>query len=133
MKKVAFKILFISLCIITFTSFSFANGDNKNKINPDEVKLIKQNGSTRSGDTIELAAYSDGINTIEIYVDGYTGNILVHVFGGRTSMQRSIYISELESGIIDISTLRNATYNISIEVDGEVYEGTFNKVSSIGR
>lgn len=133
MKKVAFKTLFVSLCIITFTSFSFANGDNKNNINPDEVKLIKQNGSTRSEDSIELTAYSDGINTIEIYVDGYAANILVHVFGGRTSMQRSIYVSELECGIIDISTLRDATYNISIEVEGEVYEGTFNKVSSIGR
>ncbi|MPM37585.1 hypothetical protein SDC9_84203 [bioreactor metagenome] len=62
----------------------------------------------------------------------FTGTAVVQIIGGRTSAQYYFDVNEMGYEVINIGTLRAATYTIRIILDNEVYEGTFTK-EAVGR
>jgi hypothetical protein len=80
---------------------------------------------------VEVTATTDGKTAVAISVVDFTGTAVVQIIGGRTSAQYYFDVNEMGYEVINIGTLRAATYTIRIILDNEVFEGTFVKVPII--
>jgi len=120
------------ICSTLFFS-SFAVSET-NKVNDelDKIALSRSGGTTRGVTDVEVAATTDGKTTVAISVTDFTGTAVVQIIGGRTSAQYYFDVNEMGYEVINIGTLRAATYTIRIILDSEVYEGTFVK-EAVGR
>jgi hypothetical protein len=125
---------FYTMALICSTLFfsSFTVTEN-NKVNDqqDKIVLSKIGGTTRGVTGVEVAATTDGKTTVAISVVDFTGTAVVQIIGGRTSAQYYFDVNEMGYEVINIGTLRAATYTIRIILDNEVFEGTFVKVPII--
>jgi hypothetical protein len=125
---------FYTMALICSTLFfsSFAVTET-NKVNDqsEHIGLSRIGGTTRGVTGVEVAATTDGKTTVAISVTDFTGTAVVQIIGGRTSAQYSFYVNEMGYEVINIGTLREATYTIRIILDNEVFEGTFVKVPII--
>jgi hypothetical protein len=127
--------LFYTMALICSTLFfsSFAVSET-NKVNDEQDKILlsRIGGTTRGVTDVEVAATTDGKTTVAISVVDFTGTAVVQITGGRTSAQYYFDVNEMGYEVINIGTLRAATYTIRIILDSEVYEGTFVK-EAVGR
>ncbi|MGI6135649.1 MAG: hypothetical protein ACOYD8_08290 [Petrimonas mucosa] len=125
---------FYTMALICSTLFfsSFAVTET-NKVNDQQDKIVfsKTGGTTRGVTGVEVTATTDGKTAVAISVTDFTGTAVVQIIGGRTSAQYSFYVNEMGYEVINIGTLREATYTIRIILDNEVFEGTFVKVPII--
>ena len=126
---------FYTMALICSTLFfsSFAVTET-NKVNDQQDKIVfsKIGGTTRGVTGVEVAATTDGKTTVAISVVDFTGTAVVQIIGGRTSAQYYFDVNEMGYEVINIGTLRAATYTIRIILDSEIYEGTFTK-EAVGR
>ncbi|MPM11396.1 hypothetical protein SDC9_57739 [bioreactor metagenome] len=123
----------IALICSALLSSSFVSAET-NKVNDqqDHIVLSKIGGTTRGVTGVEVTGTTDGKTNVAISVMDYTGTVIVQIIGGRTSAQYYIEVNEMGYEVINIGTLRAATYTIRIILGNEVYEGTFVK-ESVGR
>jgi hypothetical protein len=127
--------LFYTMALICSTLFfSSFTVTETNKVNDQQDKIVfsKIGGTTRGVTGVEVAATTDGKTTVAISVVDFTGTAVVQIIGGRTSAQYYFDVNEMGYEVINIGTLRAATYTIRIILDNEVYEGTFTK-EAVGR
>lgn len=99
----------------------------------DEIKLTKQNGSTRSASLYELTVYSDNETYVEIVVSNYNGDVSIYFEGGRSSINQNMYVNGRGIDYIDFNRLRGGIYTITIIIDGDIYEGLIVKEVTGGR
>lgn len=99
----------------------------------DEIKLTKQNGSTRSASLYELTVYSDNETYVEIVVSNYNGDVSISFEGGRSSINQNMYVNGVGTDYIDFNRLRGGIYTITIIIDGDIYEGLIVKEVTGGR
>lgn len=99
----------------------------------DEIKLTKQNGSTRSASLYELTVYSDNETYVEIVVSNYNGDVSIYFEGGRSSINQNMYVNGRGIDYIDFNRLRGGIYTITIVIDGDIYEGLIVKEVTGGR
>lgn len=99
----------------------------------DEIKLTKQNGSTRSASLYELTVYSDNETYVEIVVSNYNGDVSISFEGGRSSINQNMYVNGRGIDYIDFNRLRGGIYTITIIIDGDIYEGLIVKEVTGGR
>lgn len=99
----------------------------------DEIKLTKQNGSTRSASLYELTVYSDNETYVEIVVSNYNGDVSISFEGGRSSINQNMYVNGVGTDYIDFNRLRGGVYTITIVIDGDIYEGLIVKEVTGGR
>lgn len=99
----------------------------------DEIKLTKQNGSTRSASLYELTVYSDNETYVEIVVSNYNGDVSIYFEGGRSFINQNMYVNGVGTDYIDFNRLRGGVYTITIVIDGDIYEGLIVKEVTGGR
>lgn len=123
----------IALICSALLSSSFVSAET-NKVNDqqDHIVLSKIGGTTRGVTGVEVTGTTDGKTNVTISVTDYTGTAIVQIIGGRTSAQYYMEVDEMGYEVINIGTLRAATYTIRIILGNEVYEGTFVK-ETVGR
>ncbi|HMM16043.1 MAG TPA: hypothetical protein PKC47_00700 [Petrimonas sp.] len=128
------KLFYTMVLICSTLFFSSFTVTETNKVNDqqDHIALSRIGGTTRGVTGVELAATTDGKTTVAISVVDFTGTAVVQIIGGRTSAQYYFDVNEMGYEVINIGTLRAATYTIRIILDNEVYEGTFTK-EAVGR
>ncbi|MEA5043853.1 MAG: hypothetical protein VB075_04655 [Petrimonas sp.] len=128
------KLFYTMVLICSTLFFSSFTVTETNKVNDqqDHIALSRIGGTTRGVTGVELAASTDGKTTVAISVVDFTGTAVVQIIGGRTSAQYYFDVNEMGYEVINIGTLRAATYTIRIILDNEVYEGTFTK-EAVGR
>ena len=128
------KLFYTMVLICSTLFFSSFTVTETNKVNDqqDHIALSRIGGTTRGVTGVELAATTDGKTTVAISVVDFTGTAVVQIIGGRTSAQYYFDVNEMGYEVINIGTLRAATYTIRIILDSEVYEGTFTK-EAVGR
>lgn len=129
--KTRFFYMMALVCSTLFFSSFTVTENNKVNDQQDKIVLSKIGGTTRGVTGVEVAATTDGKTTVAISVVDFTGTAVVQIIGGRTSAQYSFYVNEMGYEVINIGTLREATYTIRIILDNEVFEGTFVKVPII--
>lgn len=120
------------ICSTLFFSSFVVTETNKVNDQSDKIGLSRIGGTTRGVTGVEVAATTDGKTTVAISVVDFTGTAVVQIIGGRTSAQYYFDVNEMGYEVINIGTLRAATYTIRIILDNEVYEGTFTK-EAVGR
>jgi hypothetical protein len=113
-----------------FSSNTLAETTKVNDLQ-DHIALSRSGGTTRGVTGVEVTATTDGKTGVAISVTDFTGTAVVQIIGGRTSAQYSFYVNEMGYEVINIGTVREATYTIRIILDNEVFEGTFVKVPII--
>ena len=130
MKTRFFYMMALVCSTLFFSSFAVTE---TNKVNDQQDKIVfsKTGGTTRGVTGVEVTATTDGKTAVAISVTDFTGTAVVQIIGGRTSAQYSFYVNEMGYEVINIGTLREATYTIRIILDNEVFEGTFVKVPII--
>lgn len=123
----------IALICSALLSSSFVSAET-NKVNDqqDHIVLSKIGGTTRGVTGVEVTGTTDGKTNVTISVTDYTGTAIIQIIGGRTSAQYYMEVDEMGYEVINIGTLRAATYTIRIILGNEVYEGTFVK-ETVGR
>ncbi len=128
------KLSFTMALICGALFFSSLAVAETNKINDqsDHIGLSRIGGTTRGMTGTEVTATTDGKTTVAISVVDFTGTAVVQIIGGRTSAQYYFDVNETGYEVINIGTLRAATYTIRIILDNEVYEGSFTK-ETVGR
>ena len=128
------KFFYTMALICSTLFFSSLAVTETNKVNDelDKIALSRSGGTTRGVTDVEVAATTDGRTTVAISVTDFTGTAVVQIIGGRTSAQYYFDVNEMGYEVINIGTLRAATYTIRIILDSEVYEGTFVK-EAVGR
>jgi hypothetical protein len=133
MKTRFFYMMALVCSTLFFSSFTVSSVDEITEIKDqqDKILLSRTGGTTRGVTGVEVAATTDGKTTVAISVVDFTGTAVVQIIGGRTSAQYSFYVNEMGYEVINIGTLREATYTIRIILDNEVFEGTFVKVPII--
>lgn len=119
------------ICSTLFFSSNTLAETNKVNDDLDHIALSRIGGTTRGVTGVEVTATTDGKTAVAISVTDFTGTAVVQIIGGRTSAQYSFYVNEMGYEVINIGTLREATYTIRIILDNEVFEGTFVKVPII--
>lgn len=119
------------ICSTLFFSSNTLAETNKVNDLQDHIALSRSGGTTRGVTGVEVTATTDGKTAVAISVTDFTGTAVVQIIGGRTSAQYSFYVNEIGYEVINIGTLREATYTIRIILDNEVFEGTFVKVPII--
>jgi len=119
------------ICSTLFFSSNTLAETNKVNDLQDHIALSRSGGTTRGVTGVEVTATTDGKTAVAISVTDFTGTAVVQIIGGRTSAQYSFYVNEMGYEVINIGTLREATYTIRIILDNEVFEGTFVKVPII--
>lgn len=125
MKRNLFFVLMILCAIPLFSSFEIFDTNEVNS-QQDKINLTRLGGTTRSTDIV-VNATTDSQTTIAVSVTGFTGTAVVQIVGGRTSAQYYFDVNEMGYEVINIGTLRPATYTLRIILDTEIYEGTFVK------
>ncbi len=130
--KTRFFYMMALVCSTLFFSSFTVTENNKVNDQQDKIVLSKIGGTTRGVTGVEVAATTDGKTTVAISVVDFTGTAVVQIIGGRTSAQYYFDVNEMGYEVINIGTLRAATYTIRIILDNEVYEGTFTK-EAVGR
>lgn len=123
----------IALICSALLSSSFVSAET-NKVNDqqDKIAFSKSGGTTRGVTGVEVTGTTDGKTNVTISVTDYIGTAIVQIIGGRTSAQYYMEVDEMGYEVINIGTLRAATYTIRIILGNEVYEGTFVK-ETVGR
>jgi hypothetical protein len=129
--KTRFFYMMALVCSTLFFSSFTVTENNKVNDQQDKIVLSKIGGTTRGVTGVEVAATTDGKTTVAISVVDFTGTAVVQIIGGRTSAQYYFDVNEMGYEVINIGTLRAATYTIRIILDNEVFEGTFVKVPII--
>jgi hypothetical protein len=129
--KTRFFYMMALICSTLFFSSFTVTENNKVNDQQDKIVLSKIGGTTRGVTGVEVAATTDGKTTVAISVVDFTGTAVVQIIGGRTSAQYYFDVNEMGYEVINIGTLRAATYTIRIILDNEVFEGTFVKVPII--
>ncbi len=120
------------ICSTLFFSSNTLAETNKVNDDLDHIALSRIGGTTRGVTGVEVTATTDGKTAVAISVTDFTGTAVVQIIGGRTSAQYYFDVNEMGYEVINIGTLRAATYTIRIILDNEVYEGTFTK-EAVGR
>lgn len=129
--KTRFFYMMALICSTLFFSSFAVTETNKVNDQSDKIGLSRIGGTTRGVTGVEVTATTDGKTAVAISVTDFTGTAVVQIIGGRTSAQYSFYVNEMGYEVINIGTLREATYTIRIILDNEVFEGTFVKVPII--
>lgn len=129
--KTRFFYMMALICSTLFFSSNTLAETNKVNDLQDHIALSRSGGTTRGVTGVEVTATTDGKTAVAISVTDFTGTAVVQIIGGRTSAQYSFYVNEIGYEVINIGTLREATYTIRIILDNEVFEGTFVKVPII--
>ncbi|MFY9172591.1 hypothetical protein [Petrimonas mucosa] len=129
--KTRFFYMMALICSTLFFSSNTLAETNKVNDDLDHIALSRIGGTTRGVTGVEVTATTDGKTAVAISVTDFTGTAVVQIIGGRTSAQYSFYVNEMGYEVINIGTLREATYTIRIILDNEVFEGTFVKVPII--
>lgn len=129
--KTRFFYMMALICSTLFFSSNTLAETNKVNDDRDHIALSRIGGTTRGVTGVEVTATTDGKTAVAISVTDFTGTAVVQIIGGRTSAQYSFYVNEMGYEVINIGTLREATYTIRIILDNEVFEGTFVKVPII--
>ncbi|SFU44100.1 hypothetical protein SAMN05216364_10124 [Porphyromonadaceae bacterium KHP3R9] len=129
--KTRFFYMMALICSTLFFSSNTLAETNKVNDLQDHIALSRSGGTTRGVTGVEVTATTDGKTAVAISVTDFTGTAVVQIIGGRTSAQYSFYVNEMGYEVINIGTLREATYTIRIILDNEVFEGTFVKVPII--
>lgn len=119
------------ICSTLFFSSNTLAETNKVNDLQDHIALSRSGGTTRGVTGVEVTATTDGKTAVAISVTDFTGTAVVQIIGGRTSAQYYFDVNEMGYEVINIGTLRAATYTIRIILDNEVFEGTFVKVPII--
>ena len=134
MKKKSSIILVVMSLFLLFPAVSFAQTSDrvaKEKMS-NEIRLSRQNKSTRSSSDVVVEAFTDGKSDLEVMITGFNGTAVVQIITGRGSSQGYMDVYEMGYEVFNIGTLRAGTYTLCITVGDEVFEGTFEKVS-VGR
>jgi hypothetical protein len=129
--KTRFFYMMALICSTLFFSSFAVTETNKVNDQSEHIGLSRIGGTTRGVTGVEVTATTDGKTAVAISVTDFTGTAVVQIIGGRTSAQYSFYVNEMGYEVINIGTLREATYTIRIILDNEVFEGTFVKVPII--
>jgi hypothetical protein len=129
--KTRFFYMMALVCSTLFFSSFAVTETNKVNDQSEHIGLSRIGGTTRGVTGVEVTATTDGKTAVAISVTDFTGTAVVQIIGGRTSAQYSFYVNEMGYEVINIGTLREATYTIRIILDNEVFEGTFVKVPII--
>jgi hypothetical protein len=129
--KTRFFYMMALVCSTLFFSSFAVTETNKVNDQSEHIGLSRIGGTTRGVTGVEVAATTDGKTTVAISVTDFTGTAVVQIIGGRTSAQYYFDVNEMGYEVINIGTLREATYTIRIILDNEVFEGTFVKVPII--
>jgi hypothetical protein len=130
--KTRFFYMMALICSTLFFSSNTLAETNKVNDDLDHIALSRIGGTTRGVTGVEVTATTDGKTAVAISVTDFTGTAVVQIIGGRTSAQYYFDVNEMGYEVINIGTLRAATYTIRIILDNEVYEGTFTK-EAVGR
>jgi hypothetical protein len=129
--KTRFFYMMALVCSTLFFSSNTLAETNKVNDDLDHIALSRIGGTTRGVTGVEVTATTDGKTAVAISVTDFTGTAVVQIIGGRTSAQYYFDVNEMGYEVINIGTLRAATYTIRIILDNEVFEGTFVKVPII--
>jgi hypothetical protein len=129
--KTRFFYMMALICSTLFFSSNTLAETNKVNDDLDHIALSRIGGTTRGVTGVEVTATTDGKTAVAISVTDFTGTAVVQIIGGRTSAQYYFDVNEMGYEVINIGTLRAATYTIRIILDNEVFEGTFVKVPII--
>ncbi len=127
MKTTAFRILFILLLISPIAVMAQSKSQEPKepmKYDMDDVRMARQNGSTRSTTEYELTVASDGIDWVEVIVSDFSGDVSISLSTGRGSIKQYLYVNGYGVGYLDISKLRGGSYALTVNIDGHIYQGT---------
>lgn len=92
---------------------------------PIEKIFLEKATKTRSVTATEVNTYTDD-NILTVEVENYTGDVYVQVFGAEGATQLVFSSYNYGSAILDISSLPQGTYTVSITLNS-TYQGIFVK------
>lgn len=123
LKKITILIL---LCYCGVSSFSFAiNDEVYMQTDKDKIYLKEQTKSTRRSSILVSACIE--ANTLTCVVENYTGSAFVSITGSGGTQETTFYVDNIGQSVVDISFLPAGEYTITVNLEGNIYEGVFEK------
>ena len=124
-KKTTLLMLFCFVGTLLFSTT--VNSINKLNDKVDKIISLKHiRSSTRSTTSISVIVIVNDF-TATIITENYTGNVSVSITGTGGMQAATFYAEDTGQHTLDISALRTGTYTIRVYLDGQTFEGEFEK------
>lgn len=125
MSKKITLLVFLFCASLTLLISNPANLEKQESSEAKKIALREQTKGTRSSTSVDAIFDS---RTVTVFVEDYTGNVSVSIFGVGGMLASSFYCDNTGQNTMDISSCREGLYTIQIEVGSKTYEGYFEKI-----